>query len=330
MKVFDLHADTMMDITNSMAKGERDVLARKHLPAYKKGEVGGLIYALWVPTTFEIIREFMPEDDPLAAKEGTSQQIMMRMLAASFREFHETSAVKLCHDTKEMEAAEKEGRIPVILGIEGFYGFEGEPDMIDMMYHLGFRHGMLTWNDDNEFASGAEFTGTDKGLTEKGVAVIKRMEQLGMLIDVSHASEKTFWDIVKNSSSPLMASHSNAWSLCQVPRNLKDDQIKAMAERDGVIGMNGWLGFIEKDLKADVDSLAAHARYIADLVGHRHVGCGFDYADYLGENQLTPGLETAAETQGFIEALARQGFTDSQIEDIAWNNAHRVIKAVLG
>ena len=202
--------------------------------------------------------------------------------------------------------------------------------MIDVVYDLGFRHGMLTWNDDNEFAAGVEFSGKDYGLTAQGIAAVHRMEELHMLIDVSHASDQSFRDIMEQTSGPVIASHSNARALCPSPRNLTDDQIRAIAGRGGVIGLNTWKGFIcEDENKATVRELAAHARYIADLAGPEHVACGFDFCDYFDENDGTPGIRNAGESQNFIRALADEGFTEKEQQMIAWDNAMRLIRTVL-
>ena len=325
MRVFDLHTDTMMDIANHVGKGEKDILAKYHLQDYKDGEIGGQIFALWVPKKYEDAADYFTESN------GTSQEIMMRMLARSFKEFHDYGTVKIAYNAEDIERLYDSGQIPVLLGFEGFYGFNGEPGMIDMMYDLGFRHGMLTWNDDNEFASGVEFTDEDRGLSHLGVETIKRMESLGMLIDVSHASQKTFWDIMDVTTGPIIASHSNAWTLCNAPRNLRDEQIKAIAERDGVIGMNGWKGFICEDMEtATVHDLARHARYIADLVGPEYVGCGFDFSNYFDPTEGTPGIENAGKCQNFVRALFDVGFSEKEVQAIAWDNALRVIRKVLG
>ena len=325
MRVFDLHTDTMMDIANHAGKGENDILNRYHMKDYRDGEIGGQIFALWVPTKFEDAAQYFTESS------GTSQEIMMRMLARSFKEFHETDAVGIAYTAEDVERIYDSGRVPVILGIEGYYGFNGEAGMVDMMYDLGFRHGMLTWNDDNEFASGIEFTGDDKGLSPLGKETVMRMENLGMLIDVSHASEKTFWDIMDCTKGPIIASHSNAFSLCSAPRNLKDEQIRAIAEREGVIGLNAWKGFICDDMEtATVHDLARHARYIADLVGPEYVGCGFDFSNYFDPTEGTPGIEDAGKAQNFVNALFGVGFSEEEVRAIAWDNAIRVIRAVLG
>jgi membrane dipeptidase len=326
MNIFDLHADTMMDIYNRVGAGETDVLAKHHLPQYEKGKVGAVIYALWMTNQFAELAEYFPETP------ASAQEAMVKVMARSFREFRDTDAVELARTAEDIERIRSKGKVAVLLGIEGFHGFGGEVGMIDVMYDLGFRHGMLTWNDDNEFASGVEFEGEDKGLSPIGVEAIRRMEQLGMLIDVSHASQKTFWDIMEHTSGPVMASHSNAWELCPCTRNLKDDQLRAIAERNGVVGMNTWRGFIKpNDQRATVDDLAVHARYIADLIGVEHVGCGFDFANYFDdEDAMLPGLAHAGEAQGFVQALDRAGFSDSEIQAICWDNAMRLVKDVLG
>ena len=156
-----------------------------------------------------------------------------------------------------------------------------------------------------------------------------------MLVDVSHASEKTFWDIVCYTEKPFIASHSNAWSLCPAKRNLKDDQIRAIAERGGVIGMNAWGSFVDP-VHASVDRLADHAAYIADLVGAEHVACGFDFCGYLSENDPdtianeTPDLANSGDSRNFIDALRRRGFSEADIDGIASGNFLRVLRSVVG
>ncbi|MBQ6402230.1 MAG: membrane dipeptidase [Firmicutes bacterium] len=325
MKIFDMHADTMMDIANRMGTGQTDVLSRYHLPQYRRGEVGAMIYALWMTEEFHVLAEYFTEPP------GTGQETLVRVLGRSFREFRDTDAVRIARCADDIERIQDEGRVAVLLGLEGFYGFNGEIGMIDVLYELGFRHGMLTWNDDNAFASGVEFTGEDRGLSPLGIEAVRRMEELHMLIDVSHASEKTFWDILEHTSCPVIASHSNARALCAAPRNLSDEQIRAIADRGGVIGMNTWKGFLRDDMeKATVADLARHARHMADLVGPEHIACGFDFCDYFDESDGTPGIMNAGESQNFIGALEEEGFTAKEQEAIAWDNAMRVIRAVLG
>ena len=164
-----------------------------------------------------------------------------------------------------------------------------------------------------------------------------------MIVDVSHTNEKTFWDIAEISAKPFIASHSNARTLCDVPRNLTDEQIKAVAQSGGVIGVNGYIGFTKKcdfsnpvpienpDLlsKPDLKDLADHIDYIAGLVGVDYVGLGFDFCEYLSEElkDTNPkNLEDASKCQNMIEELRKRGYSENDIEKIAYKNFLRVIK----
>ena len=325
MRVFDLHADTMMDIANHTVNGKSDILETYHFPKYRQGEIGGQIFALWTPNVMDAADEYfidVPEN---------SLDCFMMVLSRSLKAFRENKQIEIAYNGTDIERIYDSGKDPLLLGVEGFYGFNGEIGMIDVLYDLGFRHAMLTWNDDNEWASGAEFTDEDRGLTPLGIEAVKRMQELGMIVDVSHASFKGFWDIMENTTGPIIASHSNAWSLCPCARNLKDDQLRAIADRGGVIGMNSWMGFIREDMhNATVQDLAKHARYIADLIGPEFVACGFDFCDYFNMDDTLPGLRHAGESQNFVQALRDVGFSEKEVQAIAWDNAVRVIKSILG
>lgn len=316
MKIFDCHSDTMADIRTKRLAGETDVLKNHHIPLYKKGDVGGMLYAIWT--------------DPDL---GSHQKTMFEIVTSAFEEFDNAGdVVGLAYNTRDIDRIIKSGRTAIVLGIEGFDGFNGNLSLIHMMYHLGFRHAMLTWSNDNAFAAGVSHTGPGDGITELGKKALTEMEKLGMLVDVSHASEKTFWDICENTTKPLIASHSNAFSLCPAARNLKDDQIKAIAERGGVVGMNSWGAFIDEK-HPTVEKLAEHADYMVNLVGIDHVCCGFDFCGYLGdessnENQ-TPGIRDSGDCQNFIQALEKRGYRTEDLEKIAYKNIFRVFDAVL-
>lgn len=308
MKIFDCHSDTMTDIMTKRRKGEKEIIRRYHTPDYNKGEVGGIMYGLWT--------------DPDMDDHQTS---LFRTLGSAFEEFDEMDTAELAYNSDDVRRIQATGKVAIMLGIEGFDGFKGDISLLHMMYNLGFRHGMLTWNNDNAFAAGIGHIGPGDGLTNLGKEALKVMEDLHMIIDVSHASEKTFWDIMENTTSPVIASHSNAYALCPDKRNLKDEQIKAIAKRGGVIGMNSWSAFIDKH-DANVDKLAEHAKYISDLVGVEHVCCGFDFCWYLededgeDEENMTPGIGRSSDAQNFLNALSDKGMNNQEIEAIAENN----------
>ena len=157
------------------------------------------------------------------------------------------------------------------------------------------------------------------------------------IVDVSHASEKTFYGIVETATKPLLASHSNAYALCPAKRNLKDEQIKIIASTGGVIGMNAWPAFIDEKTPS-AEKLADHVDYMVDLVGIDHVGCGFDFCDFLDDNALsfaesgqvsTKDLEDATKVRNFTDILKRRGYDEEALEKIMYKNMERLLYKTL-
>ncbi len=212
-----------------------------------------------------------------------------------------------------------------LMTIEGMCGICDEPEeKIQWLYDMGNRIGSLEWNDQNALATGNSGD-PGRGLTELGVRAVRKMNDLHMIIDISHANEKTFWDILSASDTPIIATHSNAKGLCFVERNLTDQQIRALTAKGGLIGMNACAGFIDKDPQyQDAYHLAKHARYIADLAGAEHVACGFDFTDYYGEGKHD--ISGPEKAQAFIEGLRACGFSEDEIKDIAYRNVLRFLQ----
>ncbi|MCG0275355.1 MAG: dipeptidase [Thermosediminibacteraceae bacterium] len=320
---FDAHSDILTHVTIKRLEGEKDVFRKYHLERLKKGNVSGMILAVWI--------------DPPYTNEPTYR--MLQVLGAMSEEIENMKDLaEVVYEYKDMSRIRSQGKIAVILGMEGMSGLCGNVSLISMLYRLGIRHGMLTWNEENEFATGVGSPNKDRGLTPLGIQAVRKMEELGMIIDVSHANEKTFWDIYENTNKPFIASHSNVYNLCKVARNLKDDQIKAIAERGGVIGVNAWPAFID-EVNPSVEKLARHIDYIAELVGIDYVSFGFDFCDFLagttaaalldGETSATKGLEDASKIPDFVELLVKRGYSDEDIQKIAYGNIERVIKEIL-
>ena len=164
-----------------------------------------------------------------------------------------------------------------------------------------------------------------------------------MLVDVSHANEKTFWDIMDVATGPVIASHSNAKHFSSHKRNLTDDQIKAIAQSGGIIGMNGYKEFVsdKNPETASVKNLVDHIDYIADLVGIEHIACGFDYSGFIDADCLSAfscdtsnpnveGLKVFTDTPNLIKELQNRGYSKDEIDAIGYKNAFRVIKQVIG
>lgn len=158
------------------------------------------------------------------------------------------------------------------------------------------------------------------------------MNELGMIVDVSHANEKTFWDIYEVSDKPIIASHSNARKLCDHVRNLTDEQIKAIAESGGLVGAVAYKGFVDLEKeKQTIERYVDHIDYMVSLAGIKHVGLGFDFCEYLyagrtGKDMNPKGLEDASYAQNVIEELRKREYSEEDIRKIAYENFMRVIE----
>ena len=148
-----------------------------------------------------------------------------------------------------------------------------------------------------------------------------------MIPDVSHLGEKSFWDLLEVSQGPVMASHSNCRALCDVRRNLTDEQLRAIRDRGGVVGLNSYHGFVHADReKQTVETLARHAAHMIEVMGVEHVGCGFDFCHFMGPgNESADGLEDAGQVRNLFDCLARMGLTERERQMIARENFLRLL-----
>jgi membrane dipeptidase len=185
----------------------------------------------------------------------------------------------------ELKQAIKDKRLATMLGVEGGHMIEDKIENLDALYVRGVRYMTLTWNNSTSWATSAadETTKGDslahKGLTDLGKKIVQRMNELGMLIDISHNGEQTFWDVIKLTKKPIIASHSCVWVFCPHRRNLKDDQIKAIAKNGGVIHLNFYAGFLDSTYeKKAMQLIAKHKPEIDSLIAH---GAQPDYAGIM-------------------------------------------------
>ena len=231
----------------------------------------------------------------------------------------------------EAEAARSAGQIYALLAAEGMAAAGEDPDGVDWYYEQGVRLGMLTWNETNALAAGA---GGDPsaGLTAAGRRAVRRMGELGMVIDVSHLNERGFWDVTDLADGPVIASHSNCRALCDVPRNLSDDQLRRLRDTGGVAGLNAFHGFVHADrARQTAWTLALHAAHMAEVMGAEHVACGFDFCFFMGPgNEGAAGLEDAAGVPAFLRCLERLGMSERERAGIARDNLLRVLRQRLG
>jgi membrane dipeptidase len=273
----------------------------------------------------------------------------------------------------ELKKAVREKRLAAMLGVEGGHMIEDKIENLDNLYARGARYLTLTWNNSTSWATSAadETTKKDslahKGLTDLGIKIVERMNELGMLIDVSHNGEQTFWDVIKYTKKPIIASHSSVWNLCPHRRNLKDDQIKAIAKNGGVIHVNFYAGFIDSTYdrksqllrekhKPEIDALIAngtqpdYARFmimekyknetdairppLSMLIDHIDYIVRLVGVDHVGLGSDFDGIEAGPQELNGVQdfplvtkALLERGYSKKDIKKILGGNFLRVFKA---
>ena len=249
----------------------------------------------------------------------------------------------LAANTDDIEDARAAGKFALSFDIEGMNALNGDINMVSLYHALGVRQMLFAYNLNNLAAGGCH--DQDGGLTEFGEQVVAEMNRVGMLVDCSHAGERTTLDIMQASSKPVVFSHSNPNAVWQHQRNISDAQIRACADGGGVIGLNG-MGIFLGDNDIEVDTLHSHVRYVHDLVGSEHIGIGFDYSpdidvdigailrarpDYwpAGQQYDTRAIKHAGPPQlpALVDALADAGFDDAAIRGFLGENFRRVAAA---
>ncbi len=231
--------------------------------------------------------------------------------------------------------AYRQGKVAGILAVEGGEALQGNLAVLRTLHRLGVRALTLTWNYRNALADGFEETRTGGGLSRFGVEVVKEMGRLGMMVDVSHLSETGFWQVMEEAKGPVVATHSNARAVCDHPRNLTDEQIKALAAKGGVMGLNSYGPFVQegagKDgpggqtVKATLDRLLDHADHVVSLVGFRSLGLGLDL-DGIGAT--TEGLEDVLGLPRLAKGLLERGHEPEAVRAMLGGNFLRVMEEV--
>ncbi|MBO5727542.1 MAG: membrane dipeptidase [Oscillospiraceae bacterium] len=228
-----------------------------------------------------------------------------------------------CTTAAQAEQAAREGKLAAFLSVEGAELLECSVDRLEQAYEMGVRAVNLTWNNANAL-SGTNSDCSDQGLSAQGLAFVRRMRELGMLVDVSHPSDPTFWDIVEKAPGPIFASHSNARAVHPSKRNLTDEQITAVIQSRGVIGLNLYEAFVGTK-PTDVTTLVAHVEHILELGGEGTVALG---GDWDGADPLVGGFKDIADWRILWEELLRRNYPESLVRDIFYNNLMRIVREV--
>ena len=216
------------------------------------------------------------------------------------------------HSPLEAEA----GKVKILLSVEGGEIFEGKAERVDEFYGYGVRMSGITWNNENEMGHPAKY-GSTEGIKPRGWELLRRMAELKIAVDTSHLNEAGFWDLIDKHSQPPLASHSCAKKLRNHFRNLTDDQIRALVNRGGWIGVNFYPWFLGDTGTAVAEDIVTHIDYMCQLGAHKHVGFG---SDFDGIEVWPDDCENPSKVPLVIEGLRKRGYSDEAIEDIAGRN----------
>lgn len=213
-----------------------------------------------------------------------------------------------------------------VLTVEEGGVLNGSLKRLDDLYNKGIRLITLTWNYKNCIGNpnSRNISVMEQGLTDFGFCVLERMNELGIIADVSHLSDGGFWDCIAHSSRPLVASHSNARALCRHPRNLSDRMLRALGEKGGAAGVNFYSPFLREDGRADLSDIVRHIRHMVRTAGEEGVALGSDF-DGFHPADCPKEIFGVQDIGKIWRALEKAGFTQNQIEKIAWGNAKRII-----
>ncbi|NLG89621.1 MAG: M19 family membrane dipeptidase [Clostridiaceae bacterium] len=231
----------------------------------------------------------------------------------------------LATDAGQIKKAIEERKVCGVLAVEGGDCLEGKTENLQRLYDIGIRIMTLTWNNANELGDGCGQT-LNGGLTPFGREIVRLMQDIGMIVDVSHADEKTFWDCIEECRKPVIASHSNARAVHDHRRNLYDDQILAIAKTNGVIGINFYTEFVGPSKKNDVSGLLRHIEHICAVAGEDTAAIG---ADFDGVESLPEQIRGVHDLDVLFNGLARLNYPDRIIRKIAGENLLRVFTDVL-
>ena len=332
LPVFDGHNDALLEADAATLSGGREG-GHLDVPRAKAAGLAGGIFAVFAASPGDEEITFgadgydvrlpppLPHDDALAAAAATAARLFT---------LEALGDVRVVRGTADLDRSLEDGRLAAVLSLEGAEAIDRDLASLDPWYEAGLRAIGPVWSRPNDFGHGVPFRfpsspDTGPGLTAAGEKLVKRCNELGVMVDVSHLNERGFWDVARISGAPLVASHSAAHALCPSSRNLTDEQLRAIATTGGLVGVVFAAPFVRADGADATDvpltTVVEHVRHVADVAGVDHVGLGSDFdgapiPDELGDVTGLPRL---------LDALREGGFTDDEVAQIAWANWRRVL-----
>lgn len=284
MKIFDTHTDILYDLYTSKLKGIENRFLDKHVSQLKDSVIKGGLWTMYSPDEFDLVE---------------SVKIALAEI-----------------DMKHLPGFD------LMLGLEGLLNLKEVEDM-KTLYNLGIRHAMLTWNEENKYATGVAGD-KDHGLKEEGKRLLDLMASLDMIIDVAHLNEKSFYDVLNYTNKNIIYSHGNVKYICDHRRNLTLDQMKVLRGADGLFGLTLAKNFVSKvETEQDLEHFLNHVDEAVKVMDIDHVMFGFDFMDYLSDdfpNSNISDVGSAPLAYRIIDGLRGRGYSEVDIEKICYKN----------
>lgn len=309
--VVDGHCDTLTAlVSQNRTFGEKSIKGQLDLPRMLTGGVNVQFFAAFIA----------PKYKDMALKR------CLQLIDLFYEEMKENQDIaQLALSVADIYRIVDSGKIAALLSIEGGEALASDIALLRIYYHLGVRSVTLTWNGRNDLGDGVGEGITAGGLSTLGRSVVQEMNRMGMLIDVSHLSEKGFWNVAKISQQPFAATHANCRALCNHPRNLTDEQIKYLAEAGGVVGLTYNPEFISRE-DPSLENLICHIDHIASRFGIECIALG---SDFDGINNYLPELQDVTCVPHLAEVLIKRGYNYKEVSGIMGENWMKLLKRVL-
>ena len=307
------------------------------MPKARKGGFGGGFFAIWVPSEMDgeamDARMSQPAYDiamPEPLDHGFALSVAMKQ-ARMLADLETDKALKICTSTQEIRDTMESGTMAAIMHMEGAEAIDRDLDALHVFYRAGLRSLGPVWSRSTIFAHGVPFRfpssgDTGPGLTDAGFDLVRACNQLGIMLDMSHLNEAGFWDVVKTSDAPIVATHSNAYEICPNARNLSNDQLHAIRDSGGMVGLNYATAFLRPDgmMRADtgLDVLLRHLDHMLEHAGEDQVGLGSDFdgamvPEGIGDISGLPNLRAAMQAHGYSDELITKICHDNWLRMLA-------------
>lgn len=307
----DSHEDTPMFFGQGVRFDHRDEHVLVDLHKMSEGMLDAGIMVAYLP---------QKERDEASLKGATKMADDILDQLEAMVEAHPESAA-IAHTPNDLYRLKRLGKKAVMMGIENGYAIGRDLSNIERFRRRGIVYMTLCHNGDNDICDSCRGNAEHGGLSDFGREVVKEMNRVGLMVDLSHAAESSFWDALTASKTPIVCSHSSCRSLCDHPRNLTDQQMRALAEKGGVMQVTIYNGFLVKDGQATIKDVVRHINHAVEVMGIDHVGIGTDFDGDGG----VPGVASASELPNLTKELLREGYSTADLRKLWGENFLRVM-----